>query len=146
MRYSISDVAKEFQIAPSTVRWYEKQGLIPPIKRDSNGHRYYDEGDLDWFSVVICMKSTDMSIANIKKFAELNAIGDSTLEERLEMIKAQRIITLNKIREFKEYLETIDFKIMYFEECIKEGTEKYMKEKYYASHIHRRLNSKKRLL
>ena len=143
MRYTISDVAKEFHISTSTIRWYEKQGLIPPIKRDTNGHRYYDEKDLDWFSVVICMKSTDMSIANIRKFAELNAIGDSTLQERLDMIREQKRVTLNKIQELEEYMKTIDFKIMYFEECIKEGTEENMKKKYYANHIHERLARKK---
>jgi len=146
MRYSISDVAKEFEITTSTIRWYEKQGLIPPIKRDENGRRYYDEADLDWFSVVMCMKGTNMSIEDIRKFAELNAMGDSTLQERLDMVKLQKEKTINKIHELEEYMKTIDFKIMYFTECIKDGTEENMKKKHYASHIHERLNSKKNFL
>ncbi len=144
MRYSISDVAKEFDITKSTIRWYEKQGLIPPIKRDENGRRYYDEGDLDWFSVVMCMKNTGMSVENIRNFAILNAIGDSTLEERLEMVRNQRDVTISKIRELEKSLETIDFKIMYFTECIRQGTERDMKVKYYATHIHKRLEEKGR--
>ena len=144
MRYSISDVAEEFNITPSTIRWYEKKGLIPPIKRDENGRRYYDEGNLDWFSVVMCMKGTNMSVENIRKFAELNAMGDSTLQERLDMVIRQRDVTVAKIHELEECLKTIEFKIMYFTECINEGTEENMKKKYYASHIHERLNSKKK--
>ncbi len=144
MHYSISDVAKEFGITKSAIRWYEKQGLIPPVKRDENGRRYYDAGDLDWFSVVMCMKSTGMSVEDIRRFVVLNSMGDSTLNERLEMVKNQREVTLNKIHEMEKALETIDFKIMYFTECIRQGTEKEMKVRYYATHIHQRLEEKKK--
>ena len=146
MHYSISDVAREFGISPSTIRWYEKQGLITPVKRDAGGHRYYDEGDLDWFSVIMCLKGINMPISDIKKFVKLNFMGDSTLQERLDMVRVQRTAVLDKIRELNEYLKTIDFKIMYFEECIKEGTEEHMKKKYYASHIHQRREAKKKSL
>lgn len=139
MRLTISETAELFNVTTSLLRYYEKHGVIPPIKRGENGQRYYDEGDLDWISVVMCMKGTNMSIEEIQKFAQLNNAGDHTLKERLNMVINQKIKTENKIKELEKYMETIDFKIFYFSECIKEGTEKYMKEKYYASHIHKKL-------
>ncbi len=139
MRLMISETAELFGVTTSLLRYYEKHGVIPPIKRGENGQRYYDEGDLDWISVVMCMKGTNMSIEEIQKFVRLNNAGDQTLGERLEMVKVQRDKTLQRIKELEKYLETIDFKIFYFSECIKEGTEKNMKKKYYASHIHKKL-------
>lgn len=144
MRYSISETAKLFNITTSQLRYYEKQGVIPPIKRDKSGKRYYDEGDLDWISVVMCMKTTNMSIENLRRFAMLNAAGDDTLQERLDMVICQKEKTEQKIKELEEYLEVIRFKEMYFYESIKEGTEANMKKRYYASHIHAKLEKKER--
>lgn len=140
MKYSVSQTAKLFGVSTSLLRYYEKRGLLPAVKRDSNGVRYYDESDLDWLSVVMCMKGTNMSIEKIAKFARLNSEGDETLQERLEMVREQKKITEDKIRELQNYLETIDFKVWYFQEAIKEGTEYNLKRKYYATHIHKKIS------
>lgn len=139
MKYSVSETAKLFKVTTSLLRYYEKRGLLPPVKRDANGQRYYDEGDLDWLSVVRCMKGTNMPIENIARFAQLNAEGDDTLEERLSMVEEQKRLTEEKIRELEGYLDTINFKVWYFKECIKEGTEAEMRKKYYATHIHKKM-------
>ena len=140
MRYSVSATAKLFNVSTSLLRYYEKRGLIPPVKRDSSGQRYYDEGDLDWLSVVMCMKTTNMTIEDIVKFAQLNAEGDSTLTERLEMVVKQKEQTEAKIKELQSCLDTINFKIWYFNQALSEGTEASLKKKYYASHIHKKLS------
>ena len=85
------------------------------------------------------MKGTNMSIENIARFAQLNSEGDATLLERLDMVKAQKKATEDKIEELQNYLETINFKIWYFQEAIKQGTEYDLKRKYYATHIHKKI-------
>lgn len=140
MKYSVSQTAKLFGVSASLLRYYEKRGLLPAVKRDSNGVRYYDEDDLDWLSVVMCMKGTNMSIENIARFARLNSEGDATLQERLDMVKAQKKATEDKIRELQSCLETIDFKVWYFQEAINQGTEYALKRQYYAAHIHKKIS------
>ena len=36
--YTIKDAAKLMNVPPSTIRYYDKEGLIPFIERKENGH------------------------------------------------------------------------------------------------------------
>lgn len=56
MAYSISEVSEKFNISPFTLRFYDKQGLMPFVKRDAAGRRSFSEEDLDFISLIICLK------------------------------------------------------------------------------------------
>ena len=45
--YSISEVAKMMGVTPSTLRYYDQEGLLPNIKR-KNGVRVFEEEDFKW--------------------------------------------------------------------------------------------------
>ena len=52
MEYSISETAKKAGITASTIRFYEKEGLLPSIKRDKNGIRSFTDEELANFLAV----------------------------------------------------------------------------------------------
>ena len=52
MAYSIKEVSERFTLSPYTLRYYEKEGLLPPVQRDSNGIRMYNDVDLEWLQIV----------------------------------------------------------------------------------------------
>jgi len=121
--YSISEVASMMGVAPSTLRYYEKEGLLPNVKR-VNGKRVFEEKDFDWLRVLNCLKNTGMPIRRIKEYALLSQMGDESLSARYELIKAQREYVQDQIDRLNYYMEELDYKDWYYRTAIELGSEK----------------------
>ena len=87
---SIKDVAARFGISPHTIRYYDNMGLLPDITRDEHGARIFTQEQLEWLGIVLCMRSTGLSVSGIRHYMELVEKGDSTLQERYEIIMEQK--------------------------------------------------------
>lgn len=122
MSYSISEIAEMMNVAPSTIRYYDKIGLLPNIKR-KNGIRVFEDEDFEWLRVLNCLKNTNMPLAKIKEYGELVKYGDSSLAERYELIKEQKEKILNEIVKLDYYLKEIEYKEWYYKTAIEAGTE-----------------------
>ena len=123
MSYSIKQVAEMMGVTTSTLRYYDQEGLLPDVKR-KNGIRIFEDKDFKWLRVLNCMKNMNMPIKKIKEYVELAQKGDSTLEERYELIKEQKQNVINQIDELRQCLKEFEFKEWYYETAIKAGTEK----------------------
>lgn len=122
MTYSIKEVADMMNVEPSTLRYYDSMGLLPGVKR-VNGRRIFEDKDFKWLRVLNCMKKINMPIDKIKAYVELAEKGDSTLQERFDMILEQKQIVLGQIDELKNCLKEFEYKEWYYTEAIKAGTE-----------------------
>ncbi|CAG7644802.1 MerR family transcriptional regulator [Paenibacillus allorhizosphaerae] len=112
MKYcSISEASAKFNIPESTLRYYEKKGLLPLIERDEAGRRLFSEDQIALLETVICLKNTHMPISGIKQYIDLVVEGDNTIELRLEMMKNHRQAVLAEISLMTESLKGIDVKI-----------------------------------
>ena len=52
MVYKIGQVAKKLGISAHTLRFYDKEGLLPNVKKNSAGIRVFNEADLDWLLII----------------------------------------------------------------------------------------------
>lgn len=112
MKYcSISEAAAKFNIPESTLRYYEKKGLLPLIERDEAGRRLFSEDQIALLETVICLKSTHMPISGIKQYMDWVIEGDNTIEMRLEMMKNHKQGVLAEISLMTESLKGIQVKI-----------------------------------
>ncbi|MBB2483266.1 MerR family transcriptional regulator [Bacillus sp. APMAM] len=118
--YSISEVAVRFNIPQSTIRYYEKQGLLPLIQRDEAGRRLFSEDQIALLETVLCLKNTNMPISSIKQYIDWVVEGDSTIELRLEMMKNHKRAVLEEISLMMESVKGIDFKIERYTKQIQE--------------------------
>ena len=66
--YTIKDAAKLMNVPPSTIRYYDKEGLIPSIKRKETGYRIFTEEALSALKIIDCLKKTGMPIKDIRQF------------------------------------------------------------------------------
>ncbi|WP_149094400.1 MerR family transcriptional regulator [Paenibacillus terrae] len=124
MKYcSISEASAKFNIPESTLRYYEKKGLLPLIERDGAGRRLFSEDQIALLETVICLKNTHMPISNIKQYIDWIVEGDCTLELRLEMMKIHKQAVLDEISLMTESLKGIDFKITRYTKRIQERNE-----------------------
>ena len=122
MSYTISEAAQKTGLPPSTIRYYDKEGLLPNIKR-KNGIRVFEDLDLRLMGLLTCLKNTGMPIKRIRDYVELTSKGDDTLRERYEIIKAQRQFVLDQIEQLQYYLEELDFKDWYYNKALAAGSE-----------------------
>ncbi|MBE4704414.1 MerR family transcriptional regulator [Spiroplasma platyhelix] len=114
----LNDLIKKFAISGATIRYYHEQGLMPFLKRDSNGYRYLNEVDLSWVEVIVCLKKTGMSLKDIKKYLDLCTKGQSTVSERHLMIIQQQEIVQAKIAELQNELDFLKYKEEYYQKLV----------------------------
>jgi len=122
MEYTISDIAKLMGVSTYTLRYYDKEGLFPNVKR-VNGIRIFEDKDFEWLRVLNCLRNINMPIKKMKEYVELCQQGDASLKDRLKMIEEQEESINAQIKTLEYYKQEIDFKKKYYEEAIKAGSE-----------------------
>ena len=122
MLYTIGEIAKISGLRPSTLRYYDKEGLFPAIERTSGGMRMFRDSDVEWLHVIECLKKTGMTVQEIRTFVGWVKEGDSTISKRKEFIEKQRKIIAEQMEKLKETLDTLDYKCWYYSVAEKAGT------------------------
>ncbi len=122
MFYTVGEMAKKIGLAPSTLRYYDKEGLLPFVERSSSGIRMFKDADFEWLQVIECLKKTGMQLCDIKRFVEMAMQGDETIDERLFLIKKQHQAVEKQIDALNETLKTLEFKTWYYETAKAAGT------------------------
>lgn len=122
--YSIGEVAKRMGITTHTLRYYEKEGLLPRIRKNSSGARRFNDGDLLWLKILESLKATGLSLKDIKYYLELKLQGDKTLSERKQIFLKQKERLEEQIKALGDCIEKVNFKIKYCETAIQTGEDK----------------------
>lgn len=124
MEYSISEVAKKMNLSIPTIRYYDSLGLLSNLKKNKSGNRVFKDEDIEVIRVIQYLKKSGLKLNEIKQFMNWCKQGDSTLEKRLNFFKNQKEKVYKQISDLKEALSLIEFKEWYYQEAIKDGTEK----------------------
>ncbi|MDE7271481.1 MAG: MerR family transcriptional regulator [Lachnospiraceae bacterium] len=114
---TIGEVAEKTNLPESTLRYYEKKGLIK-VARDCCGRRDYEEGDIEWIKFIRRLKETGMLLADIRQYSELRYQGRSTMPKRLEILRRHRKYVLGQQEKWQEYLQNLDDKIAFYQKSI----------------------------
>ena len=120
--YTIGQVSKMFHLPVSTLRYYDKEGLFPEIKRTS-GIRKFGEKELEALRVIECLKKSGMEIKDIKQFMKWCSEGSGTYPQRKELFLKQKDVVESEIKRLEKTLDMIRFKCWYYEQAIKDGSE-----------------------
>ncbi len=110
MAYTVGEMAKILHVAPSTLRYYDKEGLLPFVERSSGGIRLFKDSDFEWLSITECMKQTGMPMT----FIDLCMAGNSTLSERLNLIRRQQKVVHAQMAQLQSTLDMLDCKEWYY--------------------------------
>ena len=113
---TISEVAKIVSLTPVTLRYYERVGLLPQIKRTSNGVRDYSEEDIQWIDFIKCMRSAGLSVESLIEYNDLYQQGERTKEARKQLLIEERENLRQRFEELKESLSRLDGKIQRYEQ------------------------------
>ncbi len=114
----IAEVSERYEISPDTLRYYERIGLIPPVNRDGNGVRDYNDIDLRRVEFIKCMRSAGLPVEVLIEYVGLVQQGDQTIEARKDILKEQRARLAARMKDLQKTLDLLDHKIEVYENAV----------------------------
>jgi len=109
--YTIKEVADYFDLPISTIRYYDKKGLLPFVSKNEAGYRVFSESDFGFIKTICCLKNTGMPIKDIQTYIGLCMQGTSTIDQRKQMLQQHKKNVLKHQQLLTENLKEIDVKI-----------------------------------
>ena len=125
---TIAEVGKKYNLTPDTIRYYEKEGLIPKVPRNKSGIRNFDEESCRWIEFVKCMRNAGLSIEVLSKYVNLMQQGHDTVKERRQLMIDQRKILLEKQKDINATINRINHKIELYDEIVEGKRKDFMEE------------------
>ncbi|MGP7815626.1 MerR family transcriptional regulator [Niallia sp. 01092] len=119
MLFYIKEAAEKVGLPAHTLRYYEQEGLLPFIKRDNNGNRMFDEKDLSWIELIICLRKTDISLSELREIVELTKEGGCTELKRKQILGKYKQKMMEKQKDLDKAVVKIKERMQYFDELEK---------------------------
>lgn len=120
--YTIGQVSEMCGLPVSTLRYYDKEGLFPGMRRES-GIRKFDETAIEALRIIECLKKSGLEIKEIKQFMAWCAEGSETYTLRRDLFLKRKKAVEEEIERMERTLALINYKCWYYEEAIKDGNE-----------------------
>ncbi len=114
MPYTIKQAAEKVNLTVHTLRYYDKEGLLPFVSRDAAGNRVFTDSDIDWLNLICCLKNTGMPVKQIGSYIRWCMEGDGSLEARLDLLLKHREAVMLQIEVLQQNLAVINFKIEHY--------------------------------
>lgn len=108
---NIVEAAEKTNATPTVLRYYERVGFIPPIKRNSDGSREFTDKDIEWIQFVQCMKNVGLSIESLIEYSTLCKQGQDTSLARKELLLEEHEKLQCRCNEMNETLEQLSSRI-----------------------------------
>lgn len=122
MTYSIGQAAEMMNLSAYTLRYYDKEGLLPMVGRTSSGIRQFNESDIDWLKLIECLKASGLSIKESKQYIDWALEGDSTLEQRRQLFYGRKKAIEDQMRNLQKTLDTVTYKCWFYDTAVTAGT------------------------
>jgi DNA-binding transcriptional MerR regulator len=115
---TITEVSKHYELSADTLRYYERVGLIPPVRRGKSGIRDYSDKDIEWVGFIKCMRIANIPIEVLIEYVNLFKEGKDTQESRKALLKEQRARLAERIEHLQNILEKLDCKIANYDTAV----------------------------
>jgi DNA-binding transcriptional MerR regulator len=120
--YTIGEAAEALDMPATTIRFYDKNGLLPNVSRTGGGVRLFDEDDLEWMRFVERLKASGMPIREIREYIQLYLAGDATIEERRQIVYERKAAIERQLEELELARDFISYKCWYYDVAAESGT------------------------
>jgi DNA-binding transcriptional MerR regulator len=100
-------------VSLDTLRYYEREGLIGPIRRSAGGRREYTEDDLFWIGLVTCFREAGLGIADLREFVAILR-AEHPPQQRVSFLRERRAALEQRVAALRRAMEVLDEKIAYY--------------------------------
>ncbi|MGO4201825.1 MerR family transcriptional regulator [Rhodococcus sp. TAF43] len=117
----IASVAEVTGLTQDTLRWYEREGLIPRVARGTDGRRRYDNASIRIIQLIVRLKRTGMPVAEVRRFLAMYGEGAASHGRRMALLEEHRARVATQLAELREDLAAVDDKIRHYRGLIADG-------------------------
>lgn len=135
MGYRISEVEHMLGIPVTTIRYYDREGLLPNVARSEGGQRAFSDDDIKLLQIIEFLKRTNMPIKDIRRYTRLLEDGDRSLEERREMFYERHRAVTAEIEGLRAVEKLIERKCAYYDAAVEAGSEEAVNWEAIDSHF-----------
>ena len=111
--YSPAEAAARSGFSLDTLRYYEREGILPPVARSAGGHRQFSEADLGTLGFLRCLRETGMPIEKLRRYGAL-CRDDSTIPERIALLEEHAAAVKDEIEELLRQQARLDEKLAWY--------------------------------
>lgn len=116
MEYTIKQVAEKTNLSIYTLRYYDKEGLLPLVKRSPSGIRKFSDNDLEWINLICCLRNSGMSIESMKEFMQCCLKGQEGQEDRKRILEAHKSHIQAQIEQLNKGMGIVNYKLEHYKE------------------------------
>lgn len=124
--YSAKETAKLTGLSTATLRYYEKEKLLPQIARNSQKYRQYTDEDIEWIKMIQCMRMANIPIHSIKEYVSLLILGGETLEQRFTMVQNHMENIKKQMANLQNAFDLTQKKLLFYEKLLEDSSHKNM--------------------
>lgn len=120
---TIGEVSARTGLSTHTLRFYEQEGLfVEPVQRNAAGRRMFTEQEVGWLKVCTKLRSSGMSLPDIRRYAELVREGAGNEAERYEILRQHEAKVTRQMADLQEALDVIQWKVGLYAEHLAAGS------------------------
>ncbi len=108
---NIKEAAARTGLSADTLRYYEKEGLIPPVRRDDSGYRDYDEHTLAWIELIQRFRGSGIPVSRFAEYVKLAFSDRDTKEARRAILANIRDDLKARIDRLQSCLDVTEYKL-----------------------------------
>lgn len=114
--YSIKQLGELTGVTTDTIRFYEKEKVMPIPNKKANGHRIYTESDLHRLQFIVQLKKTSMTLQNIREY--LSYSDERQYEHCYEILDQQQKKFKKQMEDMQKTLNLLNYKVNNFKHLI----------------------------
>ncbi|WP_274641669.1 stress response transcriptional regulator NmlR [Streptococcus equinus] len=117
---NIKKVSDQTGVSADTIRYYERIGLLPRVRRNKSGIRDFSEQDIATLEFIRCFRRAGMSVESLIEYMNLVEQGEGTEEARMHLLQEQRDKLDARIEELLATRKRMDYKIKNYQSILLE--------------------------
>lgn len=114
-RQSIAQVAAVSGFSAPTLRFYEQEGIIPPVPRDAAGNRVYGEPEMARINTIRCLRAAGLSLPQMKRYFSTPSEGEECLRIRKEILLSTQELLKAQRDEMQRCMRYLEHKIHFYD-------------------------------
>lgn len=120
--FLIGEVSARTGLSVDTLRFYEREGLFPPVDRTSGGRRVFSDDDVAWIGICKRLRASGMPLTEIANYAALVRAGPGNEPRRLEVLQRHEAEVRSQIGVLQEALDLIALKVRAYNSALEKGS------------------------
>lgn len=116
--YSAKEAAEMTGLTTATLRYYEKEQLLPAIERTEQRYRQYSDTDIEWIKMVQCLRMANVPIRSIREYILLLTQGGKTILQRRFMVQKYIDDLHSQMANLQNALALTEKKLTFYEELL----------------------------